>query len=183
MTMAGKQRSRAVIALIALLLCGCSYYGSDTFLVPDAGNRSLTCNNMRILIQGGIRIDQTKVVYAFAGLPYFPAIPGFPPPQLGNLNVRYSNIRDLSVDICTVHDLTLHDGRTSSVLAPISVWKSALVEKNGAFHLGCEYNFGDGLEEAQSYAISFRSGFLGCMFPEIPLEIKKDRGYHQVLVQ
>jgi hypothetical protein len=156
-------------------------YGTNTFLAPNEDGKVIQCGDVKIEIRGGILIDRQKLVHAFAGLPYFPAIVSLPLPELGDLSVWYSNIPD--ENICAVNDLILQNKQISLSRTPKEIWKSKLVENGGIKRLGCLYRFRKDLQESQDYVIQFRDGFLGCAIPEIPLEIKKKGGYHQVLVQ
>jgi len=182
--MTSKNMNRTIRMITAmgifLVLAGCSYYGTNTFLVPADKDRNIECSNMKLEV-GGILTAQEKKAHAFAGIPYFPEIINSTPIELGELPIWYQNIPD--DNICTTDDLILKSNISQIAILPIGIWKSKLVEKNGMKYLGCNYKFGQQLDVTQEYSISFKNGLFNCNLPEVRLTIKNDSGYHQVLIQ
>jgi hypothetical protein len=173
-----KIKFRHVIVFGVGLLSGCSYYGTNTFLVPK--NNTVICSDVRIEV-GSILTAQKKRAYAFAGIPYFPALFPSTPAETGELQLWFQNIP--KNDICTTEDLILKDIVSQVEYLPLGTWKSRLVEKDGINYLGCNYKFGLQLGATEKYNIHFKEGLLNCKLPEVPLSIEKDSGYHQILVQ
>lgn len=170
----------ALALAICFTLAGCSYYGTNTFLVPTAKDRIIKCSEIQIEILG-VLTDQDKKANAFAGIPYSPSLIKSNPPGFGELNVRYSNLPD--GNICTPEDLLLIDIVNNQIISPAEVLKSKLVNQGGMKYLGCNYKFGNQLNAAHEYAVRFKDGFLGCKISDVPMKIEKDQGYHQVLLQ
>ena len=165
--------------MVFLLMTGCSYYGTNTFLAPLNKGKAVSCPNVDLDI-GRILIRQEKKSYAFSGIPYFPSIGSSDPAQIGELDIWYRNIDN--TEVCTTEDLLLQDGHGSLIYKPQTVWKSKLVEKDGIKYQGCIYKFGR-IDEHQQYLLKFKEGFLGCQITMVQLTIEKDDGYHQVLMQ
>ena len=165
---------------IFLLLSGCSYYGTNTFLAPSEKDRKIECSNVVISV-GGILTAQDKIAHAFVGIPYFPAILGSSPRELGELIIYFQNIPD--GNLCSTTDLYLTSNQSQSVIIPVGVWKSKLGEIDGEKNLGCYYKFGNQLDAKQEHTIRFKNGLLNCSLPDVNLTIIKDSGYHLVLIQ
>jgi hypothetical protein len=174
-----ENKFKHVIAFGVLLLAGCSYYGTDTFLVPQ-NNEAVVCSEMRVEISP-ILTTQNKRMYAFAGIPYFPALFPSTPPEIGDLYLWFQNISH--ENICTTQDLILKAMDSKEEYSPLATWRSKLVEKDGIKYLGCSYKFGQQLGTVKNYDIHFRAGLLNCEPPEVSLVITKNSGYHQVQVQ
>jgi hypothetical protein len=130
---------------------------------------------------GRIMTAQDIKGYAVAGIPYFPAIVPSTPPHLGRLSISLRNAP--SSTKCTSSDLYLTDGVSQTRRFPIDVWQSMPVEGGQGNFLSCNYEFGMQVDDNRPYSISFGKDFLGCALPEVPLAVKTDNGYHQVLAQ
>jgi hypothetical protein len=169
------------IMITSCLLGGCSYYGTNTYLVPSDADKVLRCSEAEVTV-GSIMTAQEKKAYAIADIPFFPAIlPSSPPTQLGHLTISLRNIP--SYTKCTTSDLSLTDGVSQTARFPMDVLQSRPVEGSQGNFLSCDYEFGIQVEEDRPYSINFRKNFVGCTFPEVPLSVKLDTGYHQELVQ
>jgi hypothetical protein len=169
------------ILVTSWLLGGCSYYGTNTYLVPSDADKILHCSPAEVSV-GSIMTAQDKKAYAIAGIPYFPAIlPSSPPTQLGHLTISLRNIP--SSTKCTTGDLSLTDGVSQTGRFPMDVFQSKPVEGSQGISLSCDYEFGIQVDEDRPYSINFSKNFLGCTFPEVHLTVKADTGYHQELVQ
>jgi hypothetical protein len=126
------------IPVASCLLGGCSYYGSNTYLVPSDADKVLRCSQAEVSV-GSIMTAQEKKAYAIAGIPYFPGIlPSSPPPQLGHLTVSLRNIP--SYTKCTTGELSLTDGISQTGRFPINVVQSKPVEGSQAISLSCDTN-------------------------------------------
>lgn len=163
---------------MSLLLTGCAYYGTNTFLVPSPEDKYVMCSNIKIRVDG-ILTAQNNKVFAFAGIPFFPAMTTSP--EIGELHVWYENIPDGNV--CTTTDLYLKDNITESMHLPNDIWKSRLVEKDGIKYLGCNYKFGQQLDISHEHSVYFRDDLFDCKIPRILLTIRKDSGHHPIPLQ
>ena len=161
-----------------LLITGCSYYGTNTFLVPSLEDKYVMCSKIKIRIER-ILIAQNNKVFAFAGIPFFPSVTTSH--QIGELHVWYENIPD--GNICATTDLYLKDRITESIHLPKDIWKSKLVEKDYVKYLGCTYKFGQQLEISHEYSVHFRDDLFDCKIPTILLRIEEVGGHHPIPLQ
>jgi hypothetical protein len=169
-----------IVMLLFSISSGCSYYGTNTLLIPADKVGKIECSGAQILV-GAILTAQDKTSHAFAGIPYFPAVFNSAPAELGNLRIFYLNVPN--DDICTLSDLVLKSDISEIAIHPLIIRKTKLVEKNGVKNMNCTYRFSQQLDVTQEYYISFKDSLLNCKLPDVRMSIKKDSGYHQVLLQ
>jgi len=181
-------KALAIILLTGCFAFGCSYYGQNSYLIPASGNNWEVIGQRAKYVCAGTTIeifptimDRDKKALAFIGIPYFPGIDTAFPSDVGELQVGYTDIDTKAV--CSDTDLRIKTENGNVELSPMSVWKSRIVENNGAKYVGCLYKFGEGLKRHKSFTVHFQNDFLGCDISPMKLRVEKKSGYYAVPVQ
>lgn len=168
-------------------LSGCSYYGTDTYLVrTDSAN--FACADVTLKFNP-ILLARDKTAHAFAGIPYFPAIGKSAPGWGRELRVDFTNLKTAQfrnlgrTQVCDPSDLWLRAEPGAGRIPVGKVWASPPIRSSdGILYRSCVYGFGD-LDATKDYSLEFRDDFLDCHIPALPLARESTSGYHGVVLQ
>ena len=182
------QSRRSCVALLVLQLSGCSFYGSETYLVPESGVSwrvdgkvaRASCANTE-LKTFAFTAERAILVYALLWVPYFPPfVDVFGPPS-----VHVSQLRPHTVThSCSVDDVSLISLETGVRVQPERVWQSRVVPRDEGDFQTCEYSFGPKIAEFGDVSLELSSRVWGCELRPLTLKrVEEGFRYHDVPIQ